>query len=357
MLTVEDVERVDVSRLYLDYKLWPKFSRDALQIDVSFPQGLDPDCIVFAGMGGSAAAGDFLQDLFAPRMSRPIYVVKDYHLPMFVGERSFIIAVSSSGNTEETLSIVSEALARRAKIAALSSGGMLEEVCRRMNIFYTKIKMASTPRSSFPYTLYPPAKILLETGLAGDVEGLLEASVASLEKTARFIAPEVDEERNPSKRVAEWVYDGLPVIYASRLHRAAAIRFKSSLNENVKMHALVEILPELCHNDISCWQKTGPPNLKPLLIRYSKERPEVEERFEAVKEVVEASGVKVFELHVRDVEELGSMLSTLYILEFATIYAAVLRNVDPLPTPVIDRLKERLKARLNYVERFCPNLL
>ncbi|MCS7116853.1 MAG: bifunctional phosphoglucose/phosphomannose isomerase [Nitrososphaerota archaeon] len=347
-----EVERVDRHGLYRDYVDWPHHAKEALKIDVKCPESIEAHRIVIGGMGGSGIIGDILQDWLQFKIDIPIHVVKDYHLPRFVDRRSFVIVISCSGETEEALSILAEALKRGAAIATISSGGMLEEVSVRKGICHTKIKMLLTPRSSLPYMLYTSAKVLLKSGLIDGFDDELKGSISVLEDVGRSILPTIDLEQNISKQIADWLHLCLPVIYASSLHRSAAIRFKNSLNENAKVHALVEILPELCHNDLATWLRDGIEGWRPLFIRYPNEPIEVFERFNAVKEIIEDSNVDVMEVMSKGRSDLDYIISMIYILDFASIYSAILRGIDPTPIQNIDRLKATLGKRLKYVERF-----
>ena len=40
---------------------------------------------------------------------------------------------------------------------------------------------------------------------------------------------------------------------------------------------------------------------------------------------------------------LGRLFSTIYLLDYASIYVSILRNIDPTPTLNIEKLKENLK--------------
>ncbi|MBI5183336.1 MAG: bifunctional phosphoglucose/phosphomannose isomerase, partial [Nitrospinae bacterium] len=59
--------------------------------------------IVIAGMGGSAIGGDILRSYLSDKIDLPIYVNRNYTLPMFVDKDTLLFVVSYSGNTEETI--------------------------------------------------------------------------------------------------------------------------------------------------------------------------------------------------------------------------------------------------------------
>ncbi len=69
--------------------------------------------VVFAGMGGSALAA--LMGRSWPGYKVPFEICRQYHIPGYVSEQTLFIASSYSGNTEETLSALAEAEAKKAK--------------------------------------------------------------------------------------------------------------------------------------------------------------------------------------------------------------------------------------------------
>src|SRR5438270_9070582 len=65
--------------------------------------------VVVAGMGGSAIGGSLVEAYGADEIPVPVTVWRGYGLPAYVNENTLVIAVSYSGNTEETLSGLLEA--------------------------------------------------------------------------------------------------------------------------------------------------------------------------------------------------------------------------------------------------------
>ena len=60
--------------------------------------------VVIAGMGGSAIGADLLASYCASLAPIPVFVHRDYGLPLFArGAETLVICSSHSGNTEETL--------------------------------------------------------------------------------------------------------------------------------------------------------------------------------------------------------------------------------------------------------------
>src|SRR5262245_146813 len=89
------------------------------------PEAIDIDNVVVLGMGGSGIAGDVALAVASPLSPVPIVVSKDYELPGFIGPRSLVLAVSCSGETEETVDAATEAAHAGARLVAVCQGGRL----------------------------------------------------------------------------------------------------------------------------------------------------------------------------------------------------------------------------------------
>ena len=339
-LSKEEVERVDREGLHKDYEAWPEQAESALKLSIDLKE-VAVNKIVYCGMGGSGCAGDILQDLsFSRPRFPPLYVVKGYHLPSFADESTLVLAVSYSGDTEETISALKEALERGCKVVGFSSGGELEKICRENSIPHVKLGRALTPRSALPYILYSTLSALERLGYELVSASELSNTIDLMRKLRASIGVESDVRDNEAKQIAHHLHNAHPIIYGPQEFRGVLIRFKNSLNENAKVHALVEILPETCHNDIEAWQ----PNISNLRVLFTINAYDrrLRKQFDTLMELIERSGIKYRSIYVREASLFESVVKLLYILEYATLYLAVLRRVPPAPTPNIALLKKRL---------------
>ena len=76
-------------------------------------------------MGGSGIVGDVVAAAFNDELPVPITVLKQIRTPAFVGPETLAIAVSYSGDTEETVSMATAAVECGARFVAVSRGGEL----------------------------------------------------------------------------------------------------------------------------------------------------------------------------------------------------------------------------------------
>jgi glucose/mannose-6-phosphate isomerase len=141
-----------------------------------------PDNIVVIGMGGSAIGGDILKDYVKDKLSVPIEVCRDYQLPAYVGKKTLVLAMSYSGETEETLSAFLDALRRGCMIFCVTSGGSLAKYARKQKIPYVQVPGGMPPRAALPYMLVPLLILFEKVGLIGGVTEELEETFVLLDK-------------------------------------------------------------------------------------------------------------------------------------------------------------------------------
>jgi glucose/mannose-6-phosphate isomerase len=129
------------------------------------------------------------------------------------------------------------------------------------------------------------------------------------------------------------------IYYPWGLH-AAAIRFKSSLQENSKMHAMIEDVIETSHNGIVAWEKKHP--VKPILIEGIDDYIKTKERWNIIKKYFEENSIDHREIYSVKGSILSKIINLIYLLDYASIYKAVLSETDPSPIHSIDFIKKRL---------------
>ena len=122
MLDLSTIEKYDSQKMYKVYDRWPEIARESFESNQEPVDFDNIDHIVFVGMGGSGAIGDIFSSILS-KTKIHVNVVKGYVLPQTVDSHTLVIAVSVSGNTTETLSVLKSAYKMKSKIVAFSSGG------------------------------------------------------------------------------------------------------------------------------------------------------------------------------------------------------------------------------------------
>ncbi len=335
-MKIEDIIKVDSQKMYEIYEKWPQIGRESSNENFQKMDFKSIDHIVFAGMGGSGSIGDVIGAILS---KKDIHVtnVKGYLLPKTVDENTLVIATSVSGNSIEVLEILKNVKKMSTKVIGFSSGGKMENLCMKNNIHYQKIPMIHSPRASFPKFLFSILNILEEVIPINQNE--INESISGLEETRKNISIENLNENNKSLDLAKFVTN-LPYIYYPAGLKSAAIRFKNSLQENAKTHALTEDVIESCHNGIVGWSMKS--ESKPIFIQGHDDHIKTIERWSILKEFFEDKKIQYKIVKSNEGGILSKIVNLIYLLDYTTIYSSVLRNIDPTPVEPIDYIKNKL---------------
>jgi glucose/mannose-6-phosphate isomerase len=343
-LNISSLEKYDSQKMYKIYDEWPKIARESFESEQEPIDFKNIDHIVFAGMGGSGSIGSVFSSVLS-KTDIHVSVVKGYILPKTVNKNTIVIATSVSGNTDETLSILNAATKLDCKILACSSGGKIEEFCHKNNIEYRKILAMHSPRASFTSFLYSMLKILNQI-IPINREDVNE-SINELEKLKKKISSDnLSSDNlssdNPAIELAKGI-SNIPLIYYPAGLESVAIRFKNSLQENSKIHAIAENILEASHNGIVAWERKS--NVKPILIQGQDDHLKTKERLKNFKEYFELNKIEFKEVHSVRGNILSKIINLIYFLDYTTIYRAILSNIDPSPVKSIVFIKNKIKEQ------------
>ena len=336
MLTKDDLEKNDYDGMHNVYDKWPRIARDAYDSDLQSVDFKDIDNVVFSGMGGSGAIGDLFSSILS-KTNIHTTVVKGYELPKTVDENTLVVITSISGNTIETLTTLESATKKDCSVIAFSSGGSMESFCTKNNVEFRKFSQMHSPRASFPSYIYSILKTL--NSIIPITKQDITNSLEQLELTSKKILSSNLDDANPSLDLANWIA-GTPVIYYPQGLETVAIRFKNSLQENAKTHAIAENIVESSHNGIVSWER--PSNMVPIMIEGKDDHIKTKERWKILREYFEVNNIKYSEIQSVDGNILSKVMCLIYTLDYSTIYYAVQLGIDPSPIRSIDFIKDRL---------------
>ena len=318
------------------YDRWPEIAREAYESKQESVDFKGIDHIVFSGMGGSGALGDIFSAILS-KTKIHVVVTKGYHLPSTVDKNTLIVTTSISGNTTETLSVLDAAKKTECNLIAFSSGGKMEKYCSAHKIEYRNTPQLHSPRASFPNFLYTILNVMGPIIPIKKYEIL--DSINQLEKTRKNISSSNITKTNPSLDLARWI-KGIPVIYYPFGLQAAAIRFKNSIQENAKIHAMVEDVIEACHNGIVAWERSHRAN--PILLEGKNDYVKTKERWKILKEYFNKNKIDYWAIPSVNGSILSKIINLIYLLDYTSIYKAILDKIDPTPIQSIDYIKSKL---------------
>lgn len=307
--------------------------------------------VVMAGMGGSAIGGSLLAAVAAGSCHVPLNVVRDYDLPTYVdGPDTLVIALSHSGNTEETLSIARQALARGARLLSISTGGELTGLVAEGGGATWTYTYDSEPRAALGWLYGLLLAAASRLHLVDDMTAQVEEAVAILRKGQTAFNATVPTVENPTKRLAGQLVERIPVIWGGGLLAPVARRWKAQFNENAKHFAVYDTVPELNHNSVVGLEypealMTGLSFVQ--LISPEYDHPRLAARHRLCAELVLQAGTMVDQITARGAGRLAQQLHVVQFGDYVSYYVALANGVDPTPIAAIAWLKQQLAAEGN----------
>jgi glucose/mannose-6-phosphate isomerase len=325
-----------------------------------------PRAVVVCGMGGSGVAGDLLVALAGPTSPVPVLAHRGAWLPGWVGPMDLVVAVSCSGVTPETLAVAEEARRRGARLVTVGRAGspLAARPAGPAAVHLAVDGGDRMPRANLWALSVPVLMVAAALGLVDVAPASLEGVADRLDRLSAACGPAAALHENPAKQLALELADALPQVWgAGDLAAAAAYRFSCQVAENAKLPCLYGGLPEVGHNQVvalagryGAGADAGPddlfrdrvadgpgwPRLRLVLLSDPAEVEPVRRRAAAARALAERYGVGVSEVRAEGEHPVARLASLLLPLDFASVYLALLHDVDPSPIHPITELKESL---------------
>ncbi len=319
-------------------------ARFAVAVNNPDHDGREITRVVVAGMGGSALAALLVKSWLKAELAVPFEVVRTYDLPGYVDSATLVIASSYSGNTEETLSCLTEAMQRGAQVAIISAGGKLIEAAALGEIAYVQLPDHLQPRMAVIYNLRALVALLSHFSITSHMafDEIAQTADWLASETAKWTS-DVSTDKNYAKQLALTAVGKTPVFYAGSLMSPVAYKWKISWNENAKNVAFWNELPEFNHNEFMGW--TSHPIEKPFAIFdlvSNLEHSQILKRFEVSDRLLSGRRPKSTVVNLEGSSEIAQMLWGSILADFVSIYVAILNGIDPTPVPLIEKLKLEL---------------
>lgn len=300
--------------------------------------------VVVTGMGGSALAALLIKSWQESKLNITFEIVRDYKLPNYVDDKTLVIASSYSGNTEETLSCLDEALKKGANIGCVSSGGKLVEIAKNNELPYVVLPSGIQPRMGVIANLRAILAILVSYGVVSQSDFDEVKNLGSwLNIESKKWGRDVLTNENQAKQLALLSAGKTAIFYSSTAMGGVAYKWKISWNENAKNVAFWNVLPEFNHNEFMGW--TSHPVEKPYVVfdlRSSFDHPKITKRFEISDRLLSGKRPKANVIELQGESVIAQMLWASIFADFVSIYLAILNGVDPSKVELIEKLKQEL---------------
>jgi glucose/mannose-6-phosphate isomerase len=307
------------------------------------PEHDDVANVLVLGMGGSGIAGDLLAAIAGPFMPVPVVVCKGYEPPSFVDESTLVIALSFSGDTEETVEAAATAASAGGKMLVVCGGGDLEELASAWRAPILRVPAGiPMPRAAIGALAIPAIVALERMALFPGATSWVDSAVEQLVRRRN----ELVVDGNPAETLARSIGRTLPIIYSGgELGQVAASRWKAQCNETAKIPAFANVVPELCHNEICGWGQHGDLTRQVfslVTLRHNHEHPQVSRRFELIADLMDEVVADRFSVQAEGEGTLAQLLDLVLYGDFVSLHLAAQEGLDPGPVPVLDQIKQEL---------------
>ena len=319
-----------------------------VQEELEFSENIDSiqyDSLLIMGMGGSGVSGDVLSLLSNEVSSKKITVRKSYSIPKKIIEvKPFCLFISYSGNTEETLSGLNDAIKNNLDWAVISSGGKLIDLAIEHNKEYIKIPDGLQPRAAFGYLTQAVCKIV------DIVEGT--NFVKELIDVGNYLNEILNEEEDSeifieAKKIAKQINKKTCIIYGGTdLTELVASRWKTQINENAKSKAFVGSMPEVHHNEILSWDadvEGSKSNYVLILLRDNSENSQIAKRLDLTQKLL---GEKVEIINIEAKSQSTTLFKLMELVLLGDLFSLSLAdelNMVPEDIEGIENLKKLLE--------------
>ncbi|MEJ2104428.1 MAG: SIS domain-containing protein [Ignavibacteriaceae bacterium] len=182
-------------------------------------------------------------------------------------------------------------------------------------------------------------KVMQELGFINE-----EKNVKSITDLWQRRGEEYSNENNISFRIAEQLTGFIPVIYSAAFLSSAGYRFKCQLNENSKLHAFHHNIPEMNHNEIIGWEsyKEKIFHAKIIYLLDKEYHSQNLKRFSILKEILSKQKLDILTLESNEADKKVRIMDLIFLCDWITFYAAVLRGYNPSEIDFIHQMKKSL---------------
>ncbi len=302
--------------------------------------------VAICAMGGSAIGADLARYLLEFKTNLNIQVLRDYNLPNWVDNKTLVIAISYSGNTEETLTAFSLAKKRNCLIYVIASGGKLIEQTKNNLIDYFLLPTGLPPRTAWGLSFILVNELIRKYGALQKNDLDSKVMIDEMEKSIDAYRHALPIEKNPAKSIALSLVKSTPIIFGAEHLGVVARRWKGQFNENAKLPSFYEDLPELNHNSqqgLECGDEIK-KSLSYLVLDSANYHPRNQLRAKVVFESWQKNGFDATLVQVGGENTFEEMIRCVILGDFVSVYLALMLGKNPVKYEAIEELKAYLKT-------------
>lgn len=345
-----EFKKIDPMKVGEALKLFPD------QIRECFTQASNADIpkmefksVLVSGMGGSSNAAKIIESLLSKDSKVPFVLYNDYGLPGWADSDTLVVANSYSGNTEETLSAVTEGKKRGCKILGVATGGKIGEMIASGEIKGAIITPGETnptgfPKSGLGVSLGGLLGVLTKAGVVPLFSEDIMAALLDLEEIRADWLANIPTENNLAKQLTVFFKDSVPVLFGGRPFVGSLNAGRNVICEVGRTFGLFFDFPEVNHVMVEATLKPDfvKDKIKYLFLESVFNHERVQLRYKVTKEVFDKQGLTYLSYKLKGRSELSQALEIPHLCAWIGYYLSMQEGVDPGPEPWIIELKTKL---------------
>jgi glucose/mannose-6-phosphate isomerase len=338
------IKKYDTHNVFESMTLFPDQCKAAWNTNPVSTKNKDIKNILIMGMGGSALGGYMLASLNSTKV--PMIVSNDYTIPTWVNEDTLVLAMSYSGNTEETLSGFGKAIESGATIVSVTTGGTLAEISKEHNI---PVHVIDRTRNPCEQPRFGVGAMMMEMLKIFGIFNVCTVSDKDVNDALSELQAWAENFKNTDQieniyREAEAIKDKMPVLIHSE-HLANVGRFmRNQINETGKTFAVAHELPELNHHLLEGLEfpKSNKKELYVMFFESDLFSAKIQKRIAVTKDVLEKQEIGFASFHVDGTTPLSQIL----ICMLRDMYTAYMLGI----------IHQKNPNDINWVNYFKKNL-
>jgi len=311
---------------------------------------------IILGVGSSSnVVYRLINSIEIDRVNIPVFLCSRSTIPSWVNKDTLVVAVTHSGNSIEVLEAVDKALGLGTDVVAITTGGKLKKIAsNNKDIRLIEYESDTMSRMVVGYIYVFVLNILNEAGavdicsdrkecLLGIDWNEVESALSGLSKE---LGPDVRTNINIAKRTAVNLFGNIPIIYgSSMLTGAVGYWLKSQICLNSNNFAHFNTIPELDHDEIAAWGMKHELRNKffVLFITDKDSKEETLRRVEILKGILLEKRINFEEIILEGSNDTIKGFSGIFLADWISVYLAVLNNVDPTSSTLLDLMKTRFE--------------
>lgn len=342
MIDLKKIEKYDINDCYSStqnfYKQIKQVISDVEKIRYS-NEYRNCDLVAISGMGGSIYSYHIIKSIFCENLKKPLVMINGYRIPKYVLNDTLFLGVSYSGNTEETVSTLKEAIKNKDAATAVFGGGEIEKIIKQHKLpgyhFSAKFNPCNAPRIGLGYTIFGPIMILSKLGYLDIDKKILLKAISALQKNDKLIQEKAYSDAQKIK--------GKMVMFISTNHLQGNVHIaRNQMNETAKTFSEFHLIPELNHHLLEGLKYPKNENIVWLFFNSQFSHDRNKKRIKITQDVLKQHHNDYIEVNFDVKNKYEELLFFLSYGSYLSLFLGIENKENPTTNPWVDYFKNEL---------------